>query len=284
MNTISLKMDDATLMRLHHDFQDYEISTTNPYIVHAYKHADIMIQVYSTGKVVFQGPDANNYASAYLQKKIKAEAGSDEVGTGDYFGPVCVCACALQEKDSEWLSQHLLQDSKLLSDTYICKIAPQLMERLTYSLLILKPKQYNEIYPKNNAVAIKAKMHNQAYIHLRRKLGKLPNASYVDQFTPEDNYYRYLINEKEVVHGLIFETKAESAHPAVAAASMIARYAFLREMEQLSQRVGFNLHKGAGEEVDRDALLFIEKFGMNHLHEIAKLHFKNTEKIRNLKK
>lgn len=246
MNTISLKFDEQMLKKLHEDFKEYELKNDSPYLERLYHYEDIRISVYSSGKVVFQGKDVNTIASAYLIKKRQSEAGSDEVGTGDYFGPVCVCACLIKEEDLEWIQQFHIQDSKQLQDAYILKIAPQLMERLIYSLLILKPSKYNEIYPRNNMVAIKAKMHNQAYIHLSTKTNKMPKACYIDQFTSQDNYYRYLANEKEVYRPLIFETKAESSHISVAAASMIARYAFLQEMENISKKNWFYFAQRGG--------------------------------------
>lgn len=42
------------------------------------------------------------------------------------------------------------------------------------------------------------------------------------------------------------------------------------------------MHKGAGELVDQDAINFVKKYGINRLSEIAKMHFKNTDKVKNI--
>ncbi|MBR2802656.1 MAG: ribonuclease HIII [Erysipelotrichaceae bacterium] len=282
MNTLSLKADREMLEKIDQHFREWKKENPNPYISAFYQGDDVTISVYTSGKVVFQGKNAHVYGAAFLNKKIHDEAGSDEVGTGDYFGPVCVCACILRAEDQAFLERFAIDDSKQLSDEEIRRTAPELMKVLPYSLLILKPAQYNQVYPRNNMVAIKAKMHNQAYVNLKHKGYAIPKAAYVDQFVAEDTYYRYLAAEKEVYHDLIFETKAESAHPAVACASMIARYAFLREMDALSEKVGFPLHKGAGDQVDLDGLRFAETYGLQRLPEVAKMHFRNTQKIREL--
>ena len=84
--------------------------------------------------------------------------------------------------------------------------------------------------------------------------------------------------------GLHFETKAESKYPAVACASMIARYAFLKTWEKMENDYKMTFHKGSGEKADETALKFVSTYGFDALHQVAKLHFKNTEKINGGKK
>ena len=128
-----------------------------------------------------------------------------------------------------------IRDSKQLTDEQIRKIGPQLLQALPHSLLILDNQSYNRVHDTNNLNAIKAKLHNKAYINLSNKCG-LPKLITIDQFTPEDTYYRYLKEEPQVVKGINFETKAE----------------------------------------DRQ---FIQKYGKEKLGLVAKLHFKNTERL-----
>ena len=73
--------------------------------------------------------------------------------------------------------------------------------------------------------------------------------------------------------------RAES-NPAVAAASIIARERFLLALKELGDDHGVDLHKGAGAPVDASAERFVRIHGMEGLVRVAKLHFKNTQKIR----
>jgi ribonuclease HIII len=241
-----------------------------------------VITCYNTGKVVFQGPKAESYAAPYLsntsEKGFFPQAGSDEVGTGDYFGSVCVCAAVVEEKDLPLLEKLGVTDSKALTDEAILSMAPQLMPKLRYSLLVLPPERYNQIHDHFNLNAIKARLHNQAYVNLARR-AELPAFCMVDQFTPEKQYYAYLSTAKEVVRGLHFETRAESRYPAVAAASVLARYAFLRDLERMGRQYDMTFVKGAGEEVDACAAAFVDRYGIDELSKVAKVHFKNTERI-----
>ena len=70
------------------------------------------------------------------------------------------------------------------------------------------------------------------------------------------------------------------AHPAVAAASIVARARFLRDLERLGFDAGEKLPKGAGTQVDETARRLYRSGGMEALGRVAKLHFRTTEKAR----
>lgn len=249
-----------------------------PHVQFQIKLEDCTITVYNSNKVVYQGINADKYLQNQIE--IDEEAGSDEVGTGDYFGPVVVCAAYLSKEDIALAKELKVNDSKQISDDMIRKIAPILMNQVKYSLLILDNIKYNKIHDSNNMNQIKARLHNQAYIHLKNKVGYLPKRCVVDQFTPENLYYNYIKHEPTIIKELTFETKAESKYLSVAVASMIARYAFLVAWDKMEAYYECSIPKGAGAEVDVFASNFVKKHGFDELAKIAKMHFKNTEKIK----
>lgn len=282
MAVITLKLDDKQinlLTKLYEEYQDPNIKSI--YVQYLYRMQDCVISVYKSGKTVFQGQQADYYASFFTSKdSVSEHAGSDEVGTGDYYGPVCVCACIVHQKNEALLNKLAIRDSKALMDQQILEIAPKLMKALDYSLLILDNKKYNQIYGHNNLNVIKAKMHNQAYINLTKKY-QLPTKIIIDQFTPEANYYRYLKDEPKIIDGITFETKAEDKYLAVACASMIARYGFLQALKNMEDHYEWIFPKGAGKAVDENAKAFVNKFGKDKLKLVAKLNFKNTTRVLN---
>lgn len=284
MNTISCSLTTAQIEKLRQTFSDSLVAKTPPYALYQLKPENCTITAYTSGKVVFQGKDAQIYAAAFVDapQKNQDQAGSDEVGTGDYFGPVCVCACLVKASDEAWLSALKVKDSKQLKDCDMLKLGPILMEKLDHSLLILENARYNRIHSTNNLNQIKARLHNQAYLNLINKGCVLPALTVIDQFTPEASYYRYLKQEKQIVRGIHFETKAENKYLAVACASIIARYGFLKAWQSIETHYGMILTKGAGAKVDQDAVNFVKKFGFDELNCIAKLHFKNTENVKAL--
>ncbi|MBF1078656.1 MAG: ribonuclease HIII [Solobacterium sp.] len=287
-NTITLKLNLVQEEQLFKTFSEFQ--TTPPqYAKWQLKPENCVITCYTSGKTVFQGKDANVYAAAFMQVQDEIpntattnqypQAGSDEVGTGDYFGPVCVCASYVTHDDVDFLIKLGVRDSKQMSDADMLKIGPLLMERIPHSLLIVPPQKYNRVHESNNLNAIKAKLHNQAYINLAKKI-ELPSFKIIDQFTPETSYYRYLKNEPQIIRGIHFETKAEDKYLSVAVGSIISRYGFLKTWEEMEKKYNMTLPKGSGDKVDIVAQAFVERYGLERLGEIAKLHFKNTEKIR----
>ena len=281
MNTISLELTNSQIKQLSTLYKMYKVEKKQPYIAVQYKLTDCMITVYESNKVVFQGKDAQHYASSFQTKStFFPHAGSDEVGTGDYYGPVCVCACIIDTVRYEKLPISKLRDSKKLTDEEIIKLAPDLIKILPHSLLVLDNKKYNEVHTSYNMNQIKALLHNQTYLHLRKKVKALPKQIIIDQFTPPSNYYKYLQQEKEIVTDIHFETKAEDKYLAVACASIIARYAFLNAFCDMEQKYKWHFPKGASARVDQNAANFIKNFGEEELKNVAKLHFKNTDKLK----
>ena len=131
---------------------------------------------------------------------------------------------------------------------------------------------------------MKALLHNQALRLLTKKLApEVPEAYLIDQFCKPDLYYRYLKGQDLVDKDkTYFITKGESHHIAVAAASMIARCAFLDGLDSLSAEYGYELPSGAGANVDKTAATILKHGGMELLGKVAKLHFANTEKAKKL--
>ena len=282
MSNFSFRLDDDKIAKLKETFKDYIKENKNEYVDCFIQKDDLTITIYKSRKVVFQGNDAFFYASAYIDTKKSRQAGSDEVGTGDVFGPVIVTAAIIEETDYPYIEENHITDSKQLDDAFIRKIGPELRKRFKHSLLILDNKTYNRVHENDNLNSIKAKMHNKAYLNMLDKGYEIPKAAYVDQFCSVDDYYRYLVNEQRVYHELIFETRAEEKYPAVAVGSMISRYAFLEYMDSLDQKYGIRFQKGSSnsEAIEANIKEVIARYGKNELANVGKLHFRNFDSYR----
>lgn len=292
MSTKTVEMNKQSMLALKARYPQAEVRKTPPYALYQIKLSDCVITAYESGKVVFQGDGAEYHSQSYsiIEKKKKShtsgsfrdecypQCGSDEVGTGDYFGPVVVCAAYVGKEDVAFLKELGIQDSKAVDDALIRKLGPMLIERLPHSLLILNNAKYNRIHESDNMVAIKCKLHNQAYVHLHKKVAQWPSLIIIDQFVQGKSYYRYLKEEKEVIRDIHFETKAENKYLAVASGSIIARYAFLLSFDAMEEQYGFHFLKGASHKVDANIREFVKRFGKEELYKVAKLHFANTKK------
>ena len=292
MNTISVTLNTQQITQLLTAFKPYISNKKINYVKHLIILTDCRITIYTSNKVVFQGQEAEFYAAQFMPKTSKKTndnlngnldlnddtAGSDECGTGDFFGPVVVCACIVRKSQIAWVKSLKVDDSKKLTDKYIMQIAPSLKEKLEHNCLILGNLQYNQIYGQYNLNGIKAVLHNQVYLNLNKQT-TVPKKAFVDQFTTINSYFRYLKTQPEIYQDLYFETKAESKYLAVACASIIARYEFVKSFENMQKHYGINFHKGANNLVIEDAKSFVKKFGSSRLNEVAKMNFKTLEKV-----
>lgn len=269
-----------------------------PYVLLQADDNDTVITMYTSGKVMFQGVSADVDAMMWQEmmgvskeeKKKKEEqdqkyhdcnsVGSDEVGTGDYFGPIVVTASYVTRGDVKFLEELGVCDSKKINDEKILKIAPQIAKRVKYRSLILSNLEYNTKYTKDiNMNKIKSIMHNKVLYQLVHE--EQPEYDYiiVDEFAREARYYGYLTGINDIQRDITFMTKAEDKNLAVACSSIISRYIFLKEFDKLSDSLGIPLVKGAGSEVDKIGEEVVEKYGKEKLKEIAKLNFANTKRI-----
>ena len=311
--TITLKVSENTKQKMIEYFEDKKRPKTPDYAIFQADEADTVVTLYNSGKAVFQGRSADIDANMWKEmerhlnptkkvemtnsedkkKKEKIQEfidpkiyyantiGSDEVGTGDYFGPIVVTATYVTKDDIPFLEELGVKDSKKLTDDKILEIVPKIIKKIPYECIILSNREYNENYNADmNMNKVKAVLHNKV-------LSKMVNrysSDYVviDQFATPYVYYNYL-KETNYIKNITFITKAEDKCLSVACASLISRFVFLKEFDKLGEKLGVFLIKGASDKVDELGLRIVNKFGFDKLNDIAKLNFKNTEKIRQLK-
>ncbi len=303
MSHTVLVVNDKTLQKMKNH---YGVPASLPAgAVFAGKVDGCSVTGYRSGKVLFQGKNAavesakwDGQAAVSKPKKASVPSenlpegfsamsviGSDEVGTGDYFGPITVVAAYVEKNRIPDLKALGVRDSKDMKDPEIISVAKDLLKIIPYSLLILRNEKYNDLQESGMSQGkIKAILHNQALAKLHGKIAPdKPEAVLIDQFAEKSIYYRHLKEQKRVIQeNVFFSTKGESVHLAVAAASILARYAFLKEMDQLSEKAGFTVPKGAGPAVDKAAARLIRTYSESILRHFTKLHFANTEKAKKI--
>ncbi|WP_336881717.1 ribonuclease HIII [Priestia koreensis] len=294
-----LKVQAPQLREIQSHYAPFITDKTPPGGVFTAKLPNCTITAYKSGKVLFQGNGAEQEAQRWGTTESSAPAkgpsasslpanfhlksviGSDEVGTGDFFGPITVVAAYVSKEQIPLLKELGVRDSKDLKDPKIIEIARQLLHIVPYSLIILHNPKYNDLQKSGMSQGkMKAILHNKAIQNVLNKIApEEPEAILIDQFVEGPTYYKHVAQQKEVVKkNVFFSTKGESIHLSVAAASIIARYAFLREMDKLGKKAGVELPKGAGKHVDIAAAKIIQSQGTDVLKDLTKHHFANTEK------
>ena len=309
--TIVFKISPNLRKEIIEFYQDRVVDKKPPYSVFQVKDFDCVTTLYESGKIMFQGIGADIEASYWIERerllnnrnisteiakdlkkkddkkndlkddrfKYISTIGSDEVGTGDYFGPIVVTASYVDIKDKFMLEELGIKDSKKLTDEKILKIAPIIIKKIPHVTYILSPKDYN----KNgitNMNKVKAILHNKVLYGLTNKDNYDYKLIVVDQFCYPTKYYEHIKEVRDKVTNITFTTHAEDKCLSVATSSIISRYIFLKEMDKLSDELHIPLYKGAGFDVDKQGIEIVKKYGFNKLNDIAKLNFKNTEKIK----
>ena len=299
MNTIVMKMGKDDLQNLIKALTSQQVNNNNPYVTFVAKVKGVTVLVYTSGKVVFQGANAETIAEQFGYQSASQPTsntvsgqnipliGSDEVGNGSYFGGLAVVASFVTPNDHALLKKLGVDDSKNLTDSKIRQIAPILENNIKHKALLLSPQKYNQVVGKgkmHNAVSVKVALHNQA-IYLLLQDGVKPEKIVIDAFTSRQNYQKYLKNEaNQFANPLTLEEKAEGKYLAVAVSSIIARNLFLENLDKLSQEVQYKLPSGAGSQSDKVASQILATYGMSGLEHTAKLHFANTQKAQALLK
>ncbi len=309
---ITLKCSNKTKEMMNEFYQDMRREKTPQYAEFQAQDGDTVVTLYTSGKAVFQGNDADLSSEYWIEtekinsgtavvtnsedkskKTLKGEnkkevgiyhninsVGSDEVGTGDYFGPIVVSSTYVTKDDVAYLDSLGVCDSKKLTDEKILEIAPLIAKRVKYKSMILNNSDYNKFHSKDyNMNKIKAILHNKVLYQMIHEENPQYDYIIVDEFAKEHKYYEYIKDTPNIQKNITFMTKAEDKCLSVACASIISRYLFLKEFDKLADSLHLPLPKGAGSEVDKIGQEIVEKYGADKLNEVAKLNFMNTSRI-----
>lgn len=302
-SSVTKKVDRRTAESLRDHLTDsgFETAKTPPYAVYQVRGPGAVVTYYESGKLVLQGKAAAELAATYLDVAIVTDAdgkarvapaapapedrvtegviGVDESGKGDYFGPLVVAAMHVEPEEVPILTELGIRDSKTVSDQAARRVARTLLDAYPDRIEVISigPPRYCELRESmgSNLNRLLSWGHAKVIQTLAERHGAKKAVS--DRFGDPRRIVRQL-ERNGVVLDLDSRPRAES-HPAVAAASVLARARFLAELERLSDLAGVRLPKGAGAGVEDAARRLFQSGGLEALRPYAKLHFKTTQKI-----
>ncbi|MDD4381878.1 MAG: ribonuclease HIII [Candidatus Dojkabacteria bacterium] len=290
-NTVSIQLDKhqtCNVEKILTSFGWYKEDINNPYAVIRMKSPEGSVAIlYSSNKLVFQGVEDYTQVISALKSSDEKEIeivphiGVDEVGKGDYFGPLVVVGCFLDKELYKKASSIGVGDSKRFSDNRIIQMYDLLKDYPYYYVSIVTPSDYNDIYSKVKNVSILLAREHARVIEMGLKNLKSKNIEcntvVIDQFSTKKS--RVLNELGELGKKVDFQQyhKGES-DMGVAVASVLARGIFIQEMDDLSKKYKFNFPKGASDVIDR-AQEFVRKNSVEELSKVAKISFKTTAKV-----
>lgn len=249
------------------------------------------------GRLLIQGRGAEAFVRDVLQLAPEEKApslkttlpalvdttphfGVDESGKGDYFGPLVVAGVYSDERCAAELVRLGCKDSKSIPDDKKIHVIAEKIKKtagVVYEVICIGPRRYNELYSEmGNLNRLLAWGHARVIAALHEKVPTCPRAL-SDQFANEWVLKRAL-GQRHIPVQLEQRTKAES-DVAVAAASILARDRFVQWVQQASAASQCPMPLGCAPHVTRAAKHFVETHGMERLQDVAKLHFKVTQKL-----
>lgn len=271
--------------------QGFELNKP-PYTIFAAKKKGVSCTLYESGKLMVQGKEMAQFIEFYLEPEIlksftfqysatevdtTARIGIDESGKGDFFGPLCIAGIFAEGDHFNELQKMGVKDSKLISDGAILKIGKRIRESTVHQIVKINPLKYNELYGQfQNLNRMLAWGHATTIENLVQRT-RCSNVL-IDQFANE-HVVLTALKRKSLTIQLTQRHRAEQ-DLAVAAASILARCAFLEGLEQLGEEVGLKLPKGASAAVIHAGRTLVQRYGLEVLPKVAKMHFKTLESIR----
>ncbi|MBR2722746.1 MAG: ribonuclease HIII [Lentisphaeria bacterium] len=257
----------------------------------------VNVVAYMSGKLTVQGANSQDFVEFVLEPEILQDyrfsvpeellsveketldlaphIGVDESGKGDFFGPLVIAGVFIDEASGEKLAQTKVRDSKLIkSDREIKELAAQIREITEgrFAVVTLRNQTYNDLYRRiGNLNRLLAWGHARVIENVLDKVPDCPRAL-SDKFGA-DFLIKNALMEKGRKIILEQKTKGES-DIAVAAASILAREQFVREMAKLAEEFGMDMPRGANNIVKERANAVIDKFGIEALERCVKTHFK----------
>jgi ribonuclease HIII len=298
LSTYTVKLDDLQMETLRGILsgRGWE-SCVVAYARYAFRGLDVNVTAYESGKLVVAGKGTEEFVTMTLETEVtkaaklgydevnhpdwfELHAGLDESGKGDFFGPVVAATVIADRTAIEGWIKAGVKDSKKVAESQIIKLDKLIREThgVAVAVCLCGMPKYNLIMgrPYANLNKLLAWQHATALVQaLQRK--KAPRGL-LDQFTKEPLVQKELKKMGVTDFDLQMRTKAEE-DPVVAAASVVARAEFVRQMHTLSREFGAPLQKGAGPLVKQQAHQIIDRFGARALGNFAKLHFRTAYEV-----
>lgn len=202
--------------------------------------------------------------------------GIDESGKGDFFGNLVVSGVIFDRTKEDFVKNLNVRDSKKIEDKRINFLAKEIKKNLSYEIVSISPKKFNELYEKfKNINLVLAWAYSKIILNLLKI--EIVDFILIDKFTTK-NYIDLFLKDKNLNIKKIEIIKGER-DIAIACASIIARSAFLSSLNFLKRKWNFSFPKGSGNVVDIKGVEFAKKFGIEKLNEVAKINFKNYKRI-----
>jgi ribonuclease HIII len=304
LTSYTIKLNDAQAKQVQvylegHGFKPVQV----PYARFAGQSESLNVVFYESGKLVAQGKGTEDFVVYFLEPEVLQQAklgydevlnpkafephiGVDESGKGDYFGPLVVSSVFVARDGFSKLRDLQVRDSKTISsDNKAIDMAKSIrkLKECAVEVISMGPQAYNRLQNKmRNVNDVLGWGHARAIENVLAKIdpkktGTICSRAISDQFGNKRIIERALMERGKTIE-LEQRHRAEE-DLAVAAASIVARAEFLLALKRLSTKWKIFFPKGASAAVIAAGQEFVVQHGKDLLPQVAKVHFRTTEKV-----
>lgn len=276
-----------------------------PYARFAFESPKANVVFYESGKLVVQGKGTQEFIEFVLEPEVLKQArlgyetvlnpalllariGVDESGKGDFFGPLCIAGAYINESIvNAWRDSGIRDSKNISSDKKIAELAEKIRKTpgCVVDVVTIGNEAYNRLYEKMKSVnTILAWGHARVIENLlgrKHEMNPPPVKAMSDQFAASKSVIEKALMKAGREINLVQQHRAEE-DLAVAAASILARDAFVKGLSRLEKQFEMELPKGASAAVDEAAKKFVTERGAENLGSIAKMHFRTALRAQGL--
>lgn len=217
-----------------------------------------------------QAPTSSDVPSSWI--------GTAESGRGDYFGPLVIAGVLVTMETQKELSALGIGNADTLLHKSIYWLAGQIRQLCPHSIAVIDPPHYNALHDRMRSIfrilgsgharVIEVILSNHSCEH-----------AVVSNFGAAKHLRSALMDKGKRIN--ILQPTHAKDDLAVAAASILARVAYLNSLRSLSSTYRFPLPKGAGRPAIEAGRRFVSQVGKANLKYVAKLHFSTSGYVLN---
>jgi ribonuclease HIII len=255
-----------------------EIEVKSPHEAYRFddKVCGIFMVGYRSGNLVYKEGDAvKELLKDFLSGDDEYDyvIGTDEAGKGEWYGPLVVACIALKPMEIPLMRKKGVRDSKKLARNALLKIGKDLAGgKIIKEVRVLSPEEYNKVYEEyskngKNLNDLMAQIHTDLIKKVLSGLEYKKARIVIDMFDYKKT--NDLLRDLPKEDLLIVQKTGGESETSVAAASILAKYLFEKDVDRLENEYKIRIRGAKPKDIPKDLLSIV-----------AKTHFKNVSAVR----
>lgn len=214
-----------------------------------------------------------------MKDKKESQIGCADTGSDDFFGPLCIVSCYINNNDYAWLEHSHIEQLDLNDKDQVIKAGKFLKDKLLYSLLLLDNSHYNQMVHEGYKMSqIKTQLYNRALINVIQRVNEPVDTKVIQWFLSPKKYYKNLKKRTIVVSHLIFEEDYQK-YLSLKCAKILSMYAYYQYFRNMKQALPIEIPHGHNKIANDAGVILVKHYGLNILNKVSKTNMPNYKQI-----